>query len=121
MGRSSGGVPGIASSPIHSGPFSDLMKALTTFSRLIARCCFWPFEVLIVSRSEAASPLRSRSLSSSRIRFAALSTRKIHSEAVGRSDPVFELPEELLAADDLLRLELLEELPCVGEPLLRVF
>ena len=67
IGRSSGGITGTASRTIHSGLFSDLMKALTTFSRLIARACFWPLDVWIVSRSEAASAFRSSPLSSSRI------------------------------------------------------
>ena len=48
IGRSSGGITGTASSTIHSGLFSEVMNALTTFSRLIARCCFCPFDVLIV-------------------------------------------------------------------------
>ena len=47
IGRSSGGITGTASRIIHSGLFSDLMNAEATFSRLIARCCFWPFEVRI--------------------------------------------------------------------------
>ena len=67
IGRSSGGITGTVSSTIHSGRFSDLVKADTTFRRLIARACFWPFEVLIVSRSDAASASRSRDRSSSRI------------------------------------------------------
>jgi hypothetical protein len=60
-------MTGIASRIIHSGRFSEVMNAFTTLSRLIARCCFWPLEVRIVSRSDFASPFRSRSLSSSRI------------------------------------------------------
>ena len=67
IGRSSGGITGTASRIIHSGRFSLVVNALTTLSRLIARCCFWPFEVRIVSRRNAASASRSRSLSSSRI------------------------------------------------------
>ena len=67
MGRSSGGMTGIASRIIHSGRFSEVMNAFTTFSRLIARCCFWPFEVRMISRRDFASASRSRSLSRSRI------------------------------------------------------
>ena len=51
IGRSSGGITGIVSRIIHSGLLSDLVKAETTFSRLIARASFWPFDVRIVSRS----------------------------------------------------------------------
>ena len=40
IGRSSGGITGTASRTIHSGLFSDLMNALTTFRRLIARSRF---------------------------------------------------------------------------------
>ncbi len=76
IGRSSGGITGTASRTIHSGRFSDLMKALTTFRRLIARCCRCPFEVRIVSRSESASATRSRSLSRSRIASAPMPPRK---------------------------------------------
>ncbi len=76
IGRSSGGITGIASMIIHSGRFSDVMNALTTFRRLIARCCFWPFDVLIVSRRLPASFTRSRSLSRSRIASAPMPPRK---------------------------------------------
>ena len=76
IGRSSGGITGTASRIIHSGRFSEVMNALTTLSRLIARCCFWPFAVRIVSRSEAASAFRSRSLSRSRIASAPMPPRK---------------------------------------------
>ncbi len=67
IGRSSGGMTGMASRTIHSGRFSDLMNAFTTLSRLIARCCFWPLDVRMVSRSDSASASRSRSRSRSRI------------------------------------------------------
>ena len=76
IGRSSGGITGTASSTIHSGLFSDVMNAWTTFSRLIARCCFWPFDVLIVSRRVIDSCGRSRSRSSSRIASAPMPPRK---------------------------------------------
>ena len=76
IGRSSGGITGTASRIIHSGLFSEVTNAETTFSRLIARCCFWPFEVLIVSRSERDSSVRSRSRSRSRIDSAPMPPRK---------------------------------------------
>ena len=67
IGRSSGGITGIVSRIIHSGLLSDLVNADTTFSRLIARASFWPFDVRIVSRSWIASASRSRVRRSSRI------------------------------------------------------
>ncbi len=76
MGRSSGGITGTASRIIHSGLFSDLMNASTTFSRLMPRCCFCPFEVLITSRSVTDSSARSRSRRRSRIASAPMPPRK---------------------------------------------
>ena len=76
IGRSSGGITGTASRTIHSGLFSDLMNAFTTLSRLIARACFWPFDVRIVSRRLLASATRSRSRSRSRIASAPMPPRK---------------------------------------------
>ena len=46
--------------------------------------------------------------------------REVDVEAVRRAEAVLQLAEQLLVADDLLRLELLEELPRVGEALLGV-
>ena len=113
-------MTGIASRTIHSGLFSDLMNALTTFSRLIARCCFWPFDVLIVSRSEGGLGVEVEVLEQLADRLRAHAAREVDVEPVRRAEAVLQLPEQLLVADDLLRLELLEELPRVGEPLLRV-
>jgi hypothetical protein len=87
------------------------MNALTTFSRLIARACFWPFDVRIVSRSDAASAFRSSPLSRSRI-----DSAEVDAEAVGRPEAVLELAEDLLVVDDQLRLEVLEQLPGGLEP-----
>ena len=60
-------MTGIASRTIHSGRFSEVMNALTTFRRLIARLCFWPLDVRMVSRRDFTSASRSRSRRSSRI------------------------------------------------------
>ena len=60
-------MTGTVSRIIQSGRFSDLMKAFTTLSRLIARASFWPFDVRIVSRRLAASASRSFERRSSRI------------------------------------------------------
>ena len=77
-------MTGIVSRIIHSGRLSDSRNAETTFRRLIARCCFWPFEVLIVSRSSCSSASRSSRRSSSRIASAPMPpskyTPKPHSE-----------------------------------------
>ena len=92
------------------------MNAWTTLSRLIARCCFWPFEVLIVSRRvmrllrevEVAEQLADR--------LRAHAAAEVHAEAVRRAEAVLELPEDLLVVDDLLHVELAEQLPRLLEP-----
>ena len=104
-------MTGIASRIIHSGRFSDVMNAHTTLSRLIARLCFWPFEVRIVSRSEAASAVEVEVLEEVADRLGAHAPAEVDAEAVGGAEPVLELAEEHLVLDDLLRLELPEELP----------
>ena len=53
-------------------------------------------------------------------RLRAHAAREVDVEPVRRAEAVLQLAEQLLVADDLLRLEVLEELPRVGEPLLRV-
>src|SRR5215207_58062 len=53
-------------------------------------------------------------------RLCAHAAREVDAEAVRRAEAVLELAEELLVVDDLLRLELAEELPRVGEAPLRV-
>src|SRR5919108_729607 len=53
-------------------------------------------------------------------RLRAHAAREVDVEAVRRAEAVLQLAEELLVADDLLRLERLEELPRLGEPALRV-
>ena len=96
------------------------MKALTTFRRLVARCCFCPFEVLIVSRSEAASSSSGEVLEEVADRLGAHAAREVLAEAVGRAEPVLELAEDLLVVDDLLRGELPEGVPGLVQPGLRV-
>src|SRR5660397_172827 len=59
MGLSSGGITGIASRIIHSGLLSLTRKPSTTFRRRAARDCFCPLQVLMTSRSAAASASRS--------------------------------------------------------------
>ena len=80
-------MTGTASSTIHSGLFSEVMNACTTLRRLIARCCFWPFDVLIVSRRVLDSSSRSRSRSSSRIASAPIRGSRRRSRTAGRSGP----------------------------------
>ncbi len=53
-------------------------------------------------------------------RLRAHAAREVDVEPVRRAEAVLQLPEQLLVADDLLRLELLEEVPRVGQALLRV-
>jgi hypothetical protein len=96
------------------------MKALTTFRRLIARCCFWPFDVLIVSRRDLASASRSRILQQLADRLRAHAALEVHAEAVRRPEAVLELAEDLLVVDDHLRLELAEQRPGLLEPAHRV-
>ena len=88
------------------------MNASTTFSRLIARCCFWPFDVLIVSRSVMDSR-RSRSRAAPD-RLRAHPAAEVHAAA---GEPrVLQLAEDLLVVDDLLHVELAEQLPRLLEP-----
>ena len=116
IGRSSGGITGTASSTIHSGLFSEVMNALTTFSRLIARCCFCPFDVLIVSRSMRASACEVEVAEQVADRLRPHAAAEVDAEAVRRAEAVLELAEQLLVVDDQLRLELAEQLPCLLEP-----
>ena len=104
-------MTGTASRIIHSGLFPDLMNASTTFSRLIARCCFCPFDVLMVSRSESDSSSRSRVAEQVAHCLGAHAASEVDPEAVRRPEAVLELAEDLLVADDHLRLELLEQEP----------
>ncbi len=67
IGRSSGGMTGIASRTIHSGRLVLRRNAEATFRRFRARAWRWPFEVWIVSRSDSASASRSIWPSSSRM------------------------------------------------------
>ena len=76
IGRSSGGITGIASRTIISGLLPDWMNAETTRSRLTARACFWPLAVLIVSESSSRSASRSTWASRSRIASAPIPPRK---------------------------------------------
>ena len=92
------------------------MNALTTFRRLIARCCFWPFEVRIVSRRIAASAVEVEVLEQLADRLRAHAAAEVHAEAVRRAEAVLELAEELLVVDDHLRLEVLEQQPRLLEP-----
>ena len=89
IGLSSGGITGTASRTIHSGLFSERMNAFTTFSRLIARCCFCPFDVAMISRSEAASASRSRSRRRSRIASAPMPPRKYTPKPYGEPNRSF--------------------------------
>ena len=101
---------------IHSGRFSDLMNALTTFSRLIARCCFWPFDVWIVSRRTRGLVHEVEVLEQVADRLRAHAAAEVDAEAVRRPEAVLELAEDLLVVDDLLHLELAERLPGLLEP-----
>jgi len=83
MGRSSGGMTGIASRTICSGRLPDWMNAETTFSRLTARACFWPLAVRICSSSSAASASRSTCSSRSRIASAPMPPRKYSPKPYG--------------------------------------
>ncbi len=120
IGLSSGGITGTASRIIHSGLFPDLMKASTTLRRLIARCCFCPLEVLIVSRSVSDSCLEVEGAQQVADRLRAHAALEVHAEAVRRAEAVLELPEDLLVADDHLRLELPEQEPRLLEAADRV-
>ena len=91
------------------------MNAVTTFSRLIARCCFWPFEVRD-RRAERGASLRSRSREQVADRLRAHAAPEVDAEAVRRAEAVLQLAEHLLVVDDHLRLELLEQLPRLLEP-----
>ena len=87
------------------------MNALTTFSRLIARCCFWPFAVAIVSRRKSASAIEVEIAEQVADRLRAHPAAEVHAEAVRRAEAVLQLTEDLLVVDDHLRLELLELQP----------
>ena len=67
IGRSSGGMTGIASRIIHSGRLVLRRNADTTFRRFRARAWRWPLLVWIVSRRDSASASRSIFSSSSLI------------------------------------------------------
>ena len=69
---------------------------------------------------ESASALTSRSLQQLADRLRTHPAREVDVEAVRRAEAVLQLAKELLVADDLLRLELLEQLPGLGQPALRV-
>ena len=92
---------------------------MTTFSRLIARCCFWPFEVLIVSRSDARLRVQVEVAEQVADRLRAHAAAEVDAEAVRRAEAVLELAEDLLVVDDLLRLELAEQLPRLLEAVAR--
>ena len=96
------------------------MNALTTFSRLIARCCFWPFDVRIVSRSDVGLRVEVEVLQQLADRLRAHAAAEVDAEAVRRPEAVLELAEDLLVVDDHLRLELAEEQPRLLEPADRV-
>ena len=87
------------------------MKAVTTFSRLMARCCFCPFEVRIVSRSEAGLLVEVERPQQIPDRLGAHSALEVDPEAVRRAEPVLELAEEELVVDDLLWSELAKASP----------
>ena len=76
IGRSSGGITGIASRTMSSGLLSELMKADTTFRRLTARDCFWPLAVFTWSSSSSRSASRSTCSSRSRTDSAPMPPRK---------------------------------------------
>ena len=76
MGRSSGGMTGIASRIMFSGLLSELMNADTTLSRLTARLCFWPFAVRTCSSRSSRSASRSTCSSRSRTASAPMPPRK---------------------------------------------
>ena len=116
IGRSSGGITGTASRIIHSGLFSEVTNAETTFSRLIARCCFCPFEVLIVSRSVFDSSVEIEVAEQLADRLRPHAAAEVDAEAVRGAEAVLELAEDLLVVDDQLRLELAEQLPRLLEP-----
>ena len=75
---------------------------------------------MIVSRSERGLGGQVEVLEQLADRLRAHAAREVDAEAVRRPEAVLELAEELLVVDDLLRLELAEELPGVGEPALGV-
>ena len=59
MGRSSGGMTGIASSTIHSGRLLERRNAEATFRRFRARAWRCPLLVWMVSRRDSVSASRS--------------------------------------------------------------
>ena len=82
------------------------MNALTTFRRLIARACFWPFDVLIVSRRLRGLGFEVEVLEQLADRLRAHAALEVDAEAVRGAEAVLELAEDLLVVDDHLRLEL---------------
>ena len=72
------------------------MNAFTTLSRLIARLCFWPFEVRIVSRRDFASAIEVEVLQQVADRLRAHAAAEVDAEPVGRAEAVLELAEEHL-------------------------
>ena len=85
MGRSSGGITGIASRIIHSGRLVLRRNAETTFRRFRARAWRWPLLVWMVSRRNSASA--SRSIFSSRSLIAAAPMPPLKSSAKPCGDP----------------------------------
>ena len=76
MGRRSGGITGMQSSTMPIGLFLVDRNADTTFSRLSARALRWPLPVRMMSRSDCASPSRSKLASRSWIAWAPMPPRK---------------------------------------------
>ena len=96
------------------------MNAEATFSRLIARCCFCPFEVRIVSRSDDRLLVQVEVAQEVADRLRAHAAPEVDAEAVRRAEAILELAEQLLVVDDLLRLELVEQQPGLLEAVDRV-
>ena len=113
-------MTGTASRIIHSGLFSEVTNAETTFRRLIARCCFWPLPVRICSRRHRGLVVEVEILEQVADRLRSHAAAEVDAEAVRRAEAVLELAEDLLVVDDHLRLELAEEPPRLLEAADRV-
>ena len=109
-------MTGTASRTIHSGRFSDLMNALTTFSRLIAALLLLALRGADRLAQRLGLRVEIELLEQVADRLGAHAALEVDAEAVRRAEALLELAEDELVVDDLLRLELLELLPGLLEP-----
>jgi hypothetical protein len=96
--------------------FSEVMNALTTFSRLIARGLLLALGGADRLAEGRRLLVQVELLEQLADRLRAHSAAEVDAEPVRRAEAVLQLPEDLLVVHDHLRLEVLEQLPGGLEP-----